>query len=67
MMVTHQIDGTFTSLYIDYTGAKLIPFFHGIGHHRAIVFDILHHVIFGGKLHKLKSFSTKTTVFVHQV
>ena len=46
----HQIDGAFATEDIDCSGARFLPFWTGIGDHRAIVVDIPHQILFGEQL-----------------
>ena len=46
----NQIDGVYVSEEVDCTGARYLPFWSGIGDHRAIVIDIPHQVLFGEQL-----------------
>ena len=49
-LVKDQIDGVFVSEDVDYTGSRYLPFWSGIGDHRAKVIDIPHQVLFGEQL-----------------
>jgi len=46
----HQIDGVFASVDIECGGARFLPFWVGIGDHRAIVVDIPQQVLYGEQL-----------------
>ena len=46
----HQIDGAFATSDIDCTGARFLPFWYGIGDHRAVVIDIPMQSLIGEQL-----------------
>ena len=39
---TKQIEGTFKTPDVDCSGASFLPFWSGMGHHKAVVVDIPH-------------------------
>ena len=46
----YQIDGVFATVEIDCAGARFLPFWSGIGDHRALVVDIPQQVLYGEQL-----------------
>ena len=48
-----QIDGAWVTPDISIRGARFLPFFFGVGDHRAIVLDIPIYSILGGDIHKI--------------
>ena len=46
----HQIDGVFATVEIDCVGARFLPFWVGIGDHRALVVDIPQQILYGEQL-----------------
>ena len=50
---SRQIDGAWVTPDIDITAACFLPFFFGVGDHRAMLLDIPQHCILGGNVHKI--------------
>ena len=50
---TKQIDGAFSTPYVDCWGARLISFWSGMGYHKAVVVDIPHQYLLGDQVLKV--------------
>ena len=50
---TKQIDGAFATPYVDCCGSRFLPFWYGMGYHRAIVVDIPHQSLLGDQVFKV--------------
>ena len=50
---SRQIDAAWVTPDIEISAASFLPFFFGVGDHRAIMLDIPQHSLIGGKLHQL--------------
>ena len=50
---SRQIDGAWVTPDVDITAACFLPFYFGVGDHRAILLDIPQHYILGGNVHKI--------------
>ena len=50
---SRQIDGAWITPNVDVTSAYFLPFYFGVGDHRAILIDIPQHSLLGGGIHKI--------------
>ena len=50
---TRQIDGAWITPDVDVAAACFLPFYFGVGDHRAILLDIPQHCLLGGSVHKI--------------
>lgn len=50
---SRQIDAVWVTPDVEISAACFLPFFFGVGDHRAILLDIPQHLLIGGKIHNI--------------